>query len=333
MVPEFLSQRVTRRQFTLGSTVGAVALTFMPARTIFAAAQDTSDFSSLGYPELAITITDTGFEGAPATTVAGRYLLKAINKTTSATENAGGVGLLSPTPAGLSTDDFLQLLAAAPGPSENASPVSESTPVDSATPAASDDQSQQVPLVVYQMYFAGGVFTLAGQTAEAVIDLPAGEYVIWGDDPSVPQKPVVMTVTGDFPQEVKDPVSDITATLVDFAITLEGTLTAGKHIIKVQHHGAQPHFLDIEKGPDTMTKEQVMTAFKSDPSATPVAGGLKEGDLQPAFYSPTQSIGTVTYQHIELPAGTYLAACFFATAGTGVPHAFNGMIDVFKVTG
>ena len=68
-------------------------------------------------------------------------------------------------------------------------------------------------------------------------------------------------------------------------------------------------------------------------SGTPAAGGLSEGDLQGVFFSPTQSIGTVTYQQVELTDGTFLAACFFPTAGTGVPHAMNGMIEVFKVTG
>lgn len=41
---------------------------------------------------------------------------------------------------------------------------------------------------------------------------------------------------------------------------------------------------------------------------------------------------TDTRHPIELTTGTYLAACFFPTAGTGVPHALNGMFDVFKVT-
>ena len=66
------------------------------------------------------------------------------------------------------------------------------------------------------------------------------------------------TVTGDFPADVAEPEADITATLVDFAITIDGELTAGTHVIKVVHHGAQPHFLEIEKGPDTMTKEMVV---------------------------------------------------------------------------
>ena len=190
-----------------------------------------------------------------------------------------------------------------------------------------------LPLEVYQLYFAGGVASTPGQTAMAVIDLKPGDYIAWGDDPTAPQKPVPLTVTGDFPQDVKDPTADITATLVDFAITLDGNLTAGKHILKVQHHGAQPHFLLIEKGPDEMTKEMVMAAFMGETSGTPEAGGISEQSMQPVFYSPTQSIGTTTWHVIDLTAGTFLAACFFPTAGTGLPHAMNGMVDVFKVTG
>ena len=76
-----------------------------------------------------------------------------------------------------------------------------------------------------------------------------------------------------------------------------------------------------------------MTALTSEMSGTPTAGGLSESDLQGIFYSPTQSIGTVTFQEVELTAGTFLAACFFPTAGTGLPHAMNGMVEVFTVTG
>ncbi|MGI8485506.1 MAG: hypothetical protein ACR2OU_14735 [Thermomicrobiales bacterium] len=114
---------------------------------------------------------------------------------------------------------------------------------------------------------------------------------------------------------------------------MEGKLTAGKHVIKIQHHGAQPHFLEIDKGPDSMTREEVAMALMSPPDATPTAGGLSENALSPVFFSPTQSIGTDTWHHIDLTDGTFLAACYFPTAGTGVPHAMNGMIDVFKVTG
>ena len=133
------------------------------------------------------------------------------------------------------------------------------------------------------------------------------------------------------PQDVVEPETEVTVTLLDFAIAIEGTPSAGKHLWKIQHEGAQPHFLDLEKGPDTMTTEQVQMVLMSDESATPAPDGLDPNALEFAFYSPTQSIGTVTYQWVDLTAGTYLAACFFPTAGTGVPHAMNGMIDVFTV--
>ena len=148
-------------------------------------------------------------------------------------------------------------------------------PEQSGHPLTTADQTDEIlPTFVYQLHFAGGVFTLPAATAQAVIDLTPGDYVVWGDDPTAPQAPVALSVTGDFPQDVPEPASDVTATLIDFAITIEGSLTAGKHIMKVQHQGAQPHFLEIDSGPDTMTKEQVQASFESAMTGTPVAGGL-----------------------------------------------------------
>jgi len=304
-----------------GAAALAMAMAVTPGHLTWA--QAATDLSALGYPELTITVTDTGFEGIPASTAAGRYLLTAKNARTSETENAGAVGFVSPTPAGMSAADLVQFITSM-GPS-------------AATPAAAGneggEEDQPLPLFVYQLHFAGGVYAPTGATTQAVIDLTPGEYVVWGDDPTVPLQPAIVNVTGEFPQDVKDPTTDITATLIDFAITLDGNLTAGKHLMTVQHQGAQPHFLDIEKVPDSMTQEQVAAAFMGEPSRTPAAGGLSEEDLQGVFYSPTQSIGTVTYQQVDLTGGTYLAACFFPTAGTGVPHAMNGMFEVFTVTG
>jgi hypothetical protein len=324
-----LSRQINRRQFALGSAAGLAALSILPARAMLVSAQDAGDLSAMGYPELDITVTPTGFEGVPESTAAGRYLLKLTSTIPAGdTSNSGAIGFMSGTPIGMNAADLLQFIGGVGASSGEASPAAAGP-----SPEAGGDEGQPLPLEVYQLHFAGGVFAPPGQTAQAVIDLTPGEYVVWGDDPSVPQQPVTLTVTGDFPQDIKDPTADITATLVDFAITLDGSLTAGKHILKVQHHGAQPHFLDIEKGPDEMTKEMVMAAFTGEMSGTPEAGGISEQSMQPVFYSPTQSIGTTTWQVIDLTAGTFLAACFFPTAGTGVPHAMNGMVDVFKVTG
>lgn len=333
------------RRTALGGAA-ALALGAALARVGSGSAQDATpgagaaDFASLGYPELKVTITDAGYEGIPDTLPAGRYLLTATAATTtepSPDANPPTVAFLSPTPVGMSAADFVQMFASAPsGASPEAMGSPEAMPMGS--PEAGGDQGggedQQLPLEIYQMKFAGGTMVFPGQqTAQAVIDLPAGEWVAWADDPAGGVTPATFTVTGDMPADLKDPDSDITATLIDFAITIDGALTAGMHVIKVQHHGAQPHFLEMEKGPDTMTKEQVEAALQGEMSGTPAANGLSDNDLQPVFYSPTQSIGTTTWHTIDLPSGTIMAACFFPTAGTGVPHAMEGMVDVIKVTG
>ena len=121
--------------------------------------------------------------------------------------------------------------------------------------------------------------------------------------------------------------------MLDFQIQVEGNLTAGTHTIKVQHHGAQPHFLEVDKGPDSMTRDEVLSTLTGEMTGTPAAGGLSESDIQNTHDSPTQSIGTVTFHHLELTDGTFMAACFFPTAGTGLPHAMNGMVEVFSTTG
>ena len=64
----------------------------------------------------------------------------------------------------------------------------EATPM-AGTPETGGGRASKSRCEVYQMYFAGGVSAEMGTTAEAVIDLIPGRYVVWGDDPSAPQKP------------------------------------------------------------------------------------------------------------------------------------------------
>lgn len=331
------SHALTRRRLAqLG--LGAAAVTVLPARAL---AQSTpmvgstpvagsSALAGLGYPELKLTITDTGYEGVPTSTAAGRYLITATDQTKN---HQGAAAFLSPTPAGLSAAAFIQLLSqfsASAATPAGATPMMGATPM--ASPGASEGNPPPPPLEVYKMYFAGG----AGVPPQGVIDLRPGEYIVWGDDPTASQKPAILTVTGNFPLTLKDPQADVTATLVDFAISFAGSLTAGSHTLKVQHHGAQPHFLILFKGPASLTKlskDQLIALVSEAPNATPTPGLPSQQDLQPVFYSPTQSLGTVTWHPLTLQTGAYLAACFFPTAGTGVPHAMNGMVDVVTVSG
>ena len=178
MAHEFLSQPITRRQLTLGAA-GVAALTFLPPNLRFAAAQETTDLSTLGYPELSITVTDSEFEGVPESTAAGRYLLKVTNTSSDQTGTIGGVAFLSPTPTGMSVDEFMVLLSGAGGGPPEASPEGGDASA-AASPEGGDEGSDVLPLVLYQMYFAGGAFAFPGQSTEAVIDLQPGDYIVWG---------------------------------------------------------------------------------------------------------------------------------------------------------
>lgn len=109
---------VTRRRFALGTALGAAAFMVAPSRALLAAAaQDVEDLTSLGFPELAITVTDSGFEGVPTETAAGRYLLTVTGKTSN---GPASVAFVSPTPIGMSAADFADMLAGMAGPPPDA---------------------------------------------------------------------------------------------------------------------------------------------------------------------------------------------------------------------
>lgn len=328
-----MSTSVNRRTFTLGSlaaVIGGSAVLAVPTVRL-AAAQDataaagSSDLGSLGLPTLDITVNADSFDGAPTSDVAaGRYLITA---TIADGMEFGAAAFMSP-PAGMAAEDFLTQVGAG-SPPPDASGMG--TP-----PAGGDEggeEAQMLPLFVYKATFAGGAGGPGGMTAQAVIDLPPGEWILWGDDPAAAQQPVIFNVTGDMPADVPEPNADMTFTLIDFAISLEGNLTAGDHLVKVQNHGAQPHFVFVEKGPDSMTNEMMTEAFMAEMSGgTPPALPFDpEKDLMPVAQTTTQSIGTDQWVTMHLEAGTYAAMCFFPTAGEGLPHAMHGMHTVFKV--
>ena len=57
MSRDISSLPMTRRQLALGAA-GVAALSVLPRGAMIAAAQETTDLSTLGYPELNITVTD-----------------------------------------------------------------------------------------------------------------------------------------------------------------------------------------------------------------------------------------------------------------------------------
>lgn len=191
----------------------------------------------------------------------------------------------------------------------------------------------QLPLFVYKAAFAGGVGGPGGTTSQVVVDLPPGEWILWGDDLGAAQPPVIFTVTGDMLADLPEPPTDFTFTLIDFEIDVEGDLKAGDSFAKVQNHGAEPHFVILMKGPDAMTNDDIAFVLAMQMGVAPDGPPPfnPEKDLTPVWQTVTQSIDTNLWAPISLETGTYAAICFFPTAGEGAPHAMHGMHAVFTV--
>jgi hypothetical protein len=318
------SRLLTRRQFSLGTALAGATLAMPYFRNVSLASQ--ADLASIGLPTLDITITADGFEGIPDTLEAGRYL---INATAAAEVGEDGAAIAFIQPYNMTADAFFSEIG---GPTAGASPAAEASP-----PADGGEEGEEgpeiLPTFVYQSKFAGGVAAPSGKSASGVVDLTPGEWIAWGDDPEASQQPIVLNVTGDFPADAAEPEADIMVTLVDFAITVEGTLTAGDHIVRIENQGAQPHFFELDTVPAGTTNDDLNALIEGFMTGTPPADGVSEDEFMPVVYTPTQSIGTMTWHVISLEAGTYAASCWFPTAGVGDPHAFHGMHTVFEVTG
>jgi hypothetical protein len=327
----------TRRSFVgaaaaLGSSV---FLANAGLSSAFAAQEATpgDDLSALGLPSLDVHVTGTGFEGIPASLVAGRYHLHVTIAEELLEQGGGGVAFVQP--AGMTGEEFLEAVNAFVA---GMSGEGEASP--GADAPASPESGSGIPSFFFQSTFPGGAYSMDGTPGEAIIDLGPGSWVAWADDPAAAQMPVVFEVTGEMPADLAEPSSSAVVTMGEYVIEVtEGELIAGPQIIRVDNIGAQPHFVEFLKGPDDMTVEQVQVALEEEMqgemSGTPVAySGLNpETDFEFVGLTGTQSRGTSQWAPLDLEPGTYLVICFFPDMGDGAPHAYHGMFNVITIAG
>jgi len=178
----------------------------------------------------------------------------------------------------------------------------------------------------------GGVGAIApGGSAQAVINLPAGEYVILCLIPS-PSDHVAhhakgmiksLTVQAGSESTVSEPQASVTVHLQDFAYDMPATLLAGKAVIKVINDGPEPHEMNIMRLADGKTAEDVvkfLTAPDGPPPFIPM-GGINGLDA-----------GTAGYAELDLQPGDYVAICNIPSPkAEGHPHFTLGMIKEFSV--
>jgi hypothetical protein len=310
----------------------ALAIAFMGPAAILAqdatpAGGGESLFADLGLSEITITASDEGFSIEPTEVEAGRYLVTLANESANPEVFAGLVQL----PEGKTVEDLSYADEAAAGA---ATPAMEMGP----TP----EQLEAIAWL-YEAYIPGGMSTISEVADQAVLNLPAGDYGVWDEDPFSATASAALTVTGDAEAQIEGPEPEAAVTIIEegeggvgYSFRLDGELQAGPQIVKVLNASDQPHFVDASQYPEPVTIEQVMAAFMFDPStgATPGPDMIDFERVTYAGWAGTQSIGTTQWVVMDLAPGQVLLTCFIPDplAG-GVPHAFEGMIQLVDVAG
>jgi hypothetical protein len=178
--------------------------------------------------------------------------------------------------------------------------------------------------------FAGGPNPPeSGDTATATLAVEPGNYVMLCFVPSADGVPHMMkgmatplTVTRASGGSQVEPRADVVMKLVDFDFELSQPLTAGRHTIRIENAGAQPHEVAIVRlNPGKTPKDFTEWGEKPvGPAPGTMFGGVS--GIMP---------GSRAFVSVDLPAGEYALICFVPDAKDGKPHFAHGMAKVIKV--
>ncbi len=179
----------------------------------------------------------------------------------------------------------------------------------------------------------GGVGAVApGGSAQAVINLSAGEYVILCFIPSADDHAphfakgmmTKLTVQEGNAPAANEPKADLTVRLQDFTFDIPASLPAGQTVIQVINDGLEPHefnLLRLAEGKSLQDALQFLTAPDGPPPFVPV-GGMNGLD-----------VGLSGYIEFYFQPGNYLAICNIPSPkAEGHPHFTLGMVKQFTVT-
>jgi hypothetical protein len=170
-----------------------------------------------------------------------------------------------------------------------------------------------------------------GGTAEVTQLLEPGNYVLVCFIPSPDGVPHIakgmlrpVTVTPAPGAQAAAPIPDVTVKLVDYGFESSKPLTAGKHIIRIENAGPQPHELVLVRLAPGKTVENLASWIEKmdgPPPGEPL-GGI--ASIHPGGY------GFIT---ADLTPGDYGFLCFISDSKDGKPHVAHGMMQQFKIAG
>ncbi|HEY8106327.1 MAG TPA: hypothetical protein VIE46_09480 [Gemmatimonadales bacterium] len=168
-----------------------------------------------------------------------------------------------------------------------------------------------------------------GSTTTATVSLEPGDYAIVCFVPGADGMPHLMKgmvhpvkVVGPS-RAGAEPAADIVMKLVDFDFQLSAALPAGRHTIRVENAGSQPHEVAIIRMQPGRTPEDF--AAWAEKMSGPAPGALFGGmtGIMP---------GAHAFAIVDLPAGDYALMCFFPDGKDGKPHFAHGMMKMIKVS-
>ncbi len=122
--------------------------------------------------------------------------------------------------------------------------------------------------------------------------------------------------------EWSEPAADLTVRLVDYDFQLRENISAGRHVVRVENGGDEPHELVLWQLPPGKSLADVVAwesgGIQGPPPAMPVGGiaPLKAGGHE--------------YFVADLQAGDYALLCFLDDEN-GKPHIAHGMAKQFTV--
>lgn len=170
----------------------------------------------------------------------------------------------------------------------------------------------------------------AGDTATAAVDIKPGNYVLVCFIPSADGVPHLMkgmthalTVTEPTHAAAPEPTADLVVKLVDFDFQLSQPLSAGRHTVRIENGGAQPHELAI---------------IRLEPGKTPADftawGERPEGPAPGRLFGGVSGImpGARAFVEVDLPPGEYALICFVPEMADGKPHFVHEMVKQVTVS-
>jgi hypothetical protein len=256
-----------------------------------------------GFPELTVTITDEALQVDKTEIPDGYVLLNVINNS----KDSNSAGLLGPGP-GRTMDDLKQA-------------------------AATPEADGEIPPFLYEATVLGGPGDIeAGQSAQVVVNVPAGDWAVFAEGS---QPPAMISAKQTSESSTTPPTADAKIELGDFYFNgLSEGMKPGPQVWEVTNTGKQIHMMVVGKVPEGTTEQQVIDTFTQEDTGTPVAGALQDSDFQPSGTGVLLvSSGQTIYVPADLEAGTYVALCFVTDPQTHKVHAMEGMVSVFQVGG